>query len=108
MLAPVPKLIGSASLVHELALSVRMFDAEEAQPPPAWSCVACCTVIPSSREEHCHCHHVCEVVLRMSPAAVVWTRRFMAHASTIGAFFFARSVVDEHIFFAELFDAMTT
>ena len=77
-LARVPKLVGNASLLNELALSARTFSAEEAQR----SLGLVSRVVPGSRAEVVRAAIVefAEVVARKSPVAVVGTKRFIAHA----------------------------
>jgi delta(3,5)-delta(2,4)-dienoyl-CoA isomerase len=86
-LARVPKLVGNASLLNELALSARTFGAEEAQR----SLGLVSRVVPGSRAEVVRAAIVefAEVVARKSPVAVVGTKRFIAHALDHSCVFFS-------------------
>jgi delta(3,5)-delta(2,4)-dienoyl-CoA isomerase len=77
-LARVPKLVGNASLLGELALSARTFGAEEARSSLGFVS----RVVQGSREEVVRAAIVefAEVVARKSPVAVVGTKRFITHA----------------------------
>ncbi|KAH9963647.1 ClpP/crotonase [Russula dissimulans] len=75
-LARVPKLVGNASLLHELALSGRTFGAEEAGRLGLVS-----RVVPGSREEVVRAAlGFAEGVARKSPVAVAGIKRFVAQA----------------------------
>lgn len=75
-LARVPRLVGNASLLHELALSGRTFGADEAR---ALGLVS--RVVRGSRAEvvRAALEFAAEVAGK-SPVAVVGTKRFIAHA----------------------------
>jgi delta(3,5)-delta(2,4)-dienoyl-CoA isomerase len=95
-LARGPKLVGNASLWHELALSARTFGAEEAMG----SLGLVSRVVPGSRAEVVRAAIVefAEVVARKSPVAVVGTKQFIAHALDHSCVFYYS--------FAELVDDM--
>ena len=98
-LARMPKLVGGgrASLLSELALSARVFGAEEARQELGFVS----RVVQGSREEVVRAAIVefAEVVARKSPVAIVGTKRFIAHALDHSCVFFLSF---PFFFFAEL------
>ena len=91
-LARMPKLVGGgrASLLGELALSARVFGAEEARQELGFVS----RVVQGSRAEVVRAAIVefAEVVARKSPVAVVGTKRFIAHALDHSCVFFCSIV----------------
>ena len=75
-LARLPRLVGNASLLGELALTGRVFGAQDALRLGLVS-----RVVPGSRDEvvRAALELACEIA-RKSPVAVVGVKRFVAHA----------------------------
>lgn len=75
-LARLPKLVGNASLLYELALTGRSFDAQA-----ALSLGLVSRVVPGSRDDvvRAAIELACEIA-RKSPLAVVGIKRFVSHA----------------------------
>ena len=75
-LARLPRLVGNASLLHELALTGRVFGAHDAHRLGLVS-----RVVPGSRDEVVRAAlELAREIARKSPVAVVGVKRFLSHA----------------------------
>ncbi len=75
-LARLPRLVGNVSLLHELALTGRVFGAHDALRLGLVS-----RVVPGSRDDVVHAAlELAREIARKSPVAVVGVKRFISHA----------------------------
>jgi len=75
-LARLPRLVGNASLLHELALTGRVFGAHDARRLGLVS-----RVVPGSRDDVVRAAlELAREIARKSPVAVVGVKRFISHA----------------------------
>ena len=75
-LARLPRLVGNASLLYELALTGRVFGAQDAQRLGLVS-----RVVPGSRDDVVRAAlELAREIARKSPVAVVGVKRFVSHA----------------------------